>query len=66
MTDDSTGKAEPVTPADDQQVAKPAVRRRLGLLLSVAAVVLALDVVTFRRRLLSVTDWICPPLAHVN
>lgn len=46
MTDDSTGKAEPVTPADDQQGAKPAVRRRLGLLLSVAAVVLALDVVT--------------------
>ncbi len=46
MSEDSTGKAEPVTPADDHRVEKPTVRRRLGLLLAVAAVVLALDVVT--------------------
>ena len=47
MTDDSTGKAEPVTPpTTSRSPAEPPVRRRLGLLLSVAAVVLALDVVT--------------------
>jgi signal peptidase II len=43
VTDESTGSAEPVT-AGDETDAPP--RRRLRLLLSVAAVVLLLDVVT--------------------
>lgn len=54
MTDEPTGKAEPATNAapgaatgaDSGVDAAPRPRRRLGLLLSVAAVVLALDVVT--------------------
>ncbi|WP_197739948.1 signal peptidase II [Mycolicibacterium sp. P9-64] len=44
MTDESTGSAEPVT-ADGETPPRSS-RRRLRLLLSVAAVVLALDVVT--------------------
>jgi signal peptidase II len=44
VTDESTGSAEPVTAAEETQPGPP--RRRLRLLLSVAAVVLALDVVT--------------------
>lgn len=44
VTDESTGSAVPVT-ADDESD-PPRVRRRLRLLLSVAAVVLLLDVVT--------------------
>jgi signal peptidase II len=44
VTDESTGSAEPVTATEETQPGPP--RRRLRLLLSVAAVVLALDVVT--------------------
>ncbi|WP_051574676.1 signal peptidase II [Mycobacterium sp. URHB0044] len=44
MTDESTGSAEPAT-ADEGTPPRPS-RRRLRLLVSVAAVVLALDVVT--------------------
>lgn len=44
MTEESTGSAEPVTAAEETQPGPP--RRRLRLLLSVAGVVLALDVVT--------------------
>ncbi|TPG32255.1 signal peptidase II [Mycolicibacterium hodleri] len=43
MTDESTGSAEPVTAGDDTD---PPPRRRLRLLLTVAAIVLFLDVVT--------------------
>ena len=44
VTDESTGSAEPVTV--DGDTPPRSTRRRLRLLLSVAAVVLALDVVT--------------------
>jgi signal peptidase II len=44
VTEESTGSAEPVTADEDTQPRPP--RRRLRLLLSVAGVVLALDVVT--------------------
>lgn len=44
MTDESTGSAEPVTVGDEADSPPP--RRRLRLLLSVAAVVLILDIVT--------------------
>jgi signal peptidase II len=47
VTDEPTGSAEPVTGAPTgEEAASPAPRRRLPLLLSVAAVVLALDIVT--------------------
>ncbi|HME74125.1 MAG TPA: signal peptidase II [Mycobacterium sp.] len=47
MTDETTGPAEPVTGAPTgEETDAPAPRRRLPLLLSVAAVVLALDIVT--------------------
>lgn len=53
VTDESSGKAEPTTGAEEARDATeapadqaPRPRRRLGLLLSVAAVVLALDIVT--------------------
>ena len=45
MTDESAGSAEPVTAGDDTDASVPR-RRRLRLLLSVAGVVLFLDVVT--------------------
>jgi signal peptidase II len=44
VTDESTGSAEPVTAGDENDAPPP--RRRLRLLLSVAGVVLFLDVVT--------------------
>ena len=47
MTDEPTGSAEPVSQAPTTAEAEaPTLRRRLPLLLSVAAVVLALDIVT--------------------
>jgi signal peptidase II len=46
VTDETTGSTEPVTEAGEQQAGQRQARRRLRLLLSVAGVVLALDVVS--------------------
>lgn len=46
MIEEPTGSTEPVTAAGDDESPEPAPRRRLRLLLSVAAVVLVLDIVT--------------------
>jgi len=46
VTDESSGPAEPVTAANDAGETQPQPRRRLKLLLVVAAVVLVVDIVT--------------------
>lgn len=46
VSDETTGGAEPATETGEDHPGQPPVRRRLRLLLSVAGVVLALDVIT--------------------